>query len=269
MCTLKLKYEASVKDCEARKKEINHLTDEINVHECENKLNVVNAVNAAMIEQLTNKNADLVDQVKRFEKETKDLKKVVVEKDKNLHNLKKDLKNETEMCKQLKAKFNELTATVNREKKQQERKQKKREKSDFLNNLKAEPLNQNFECEICDVKTESKTQLKFHVSSTHMRDIHSQTEQNESKDVFVQTELGDMAVDKDVQTEEGKNTSETFVKYPCNYCGTNIANNYHLFEHKVKCRGTYNMRTDPGLPMPPFFPARFALPPLLQRQYRF
>ena len=46
-----------------------------------------------------------------------------MEKDKNLHNLKKDIKNETEIFKELKSKFDELTATVNREKKQQDRKQ--------------------------------------------------------------------------------------------------------------------------------------------------
>ena len=81
-----------------------------------------------------------------------------------------------------------------------------------------------------------------------MRDINSQTEHNESKDTFVQTELGDTAVDKDVHIE---NTGDTFVKYPYKYCGTNIANSYLLFEHKVKCCGTYSMRTDPGLPISP------------------
>ena len=99
------------------------------------------------------------------------------------------------------------------------------------------------------------------MSRKHERDIYSQNEHSERKDVFAQTDVSDLTIDKNVQAEDAKNT---FVKYPCNYCGTNIANNYHLFEHITTCRGTHNMGT-----VPPFFPSRFQLPPLLRSQFRF
>ena len=218
-----------------------------------------------MIKVMRQENSEILEQLKESKKESKDLKKAVIERDKHLHNLNKDIENESDKCKQLKAKVEELTATANRERKQQERKQKKREQNDFLNNLKVEPFEKVFECEVCEMKFETKTQLKFHVSSEHKRDIYSQTEHSEIKDVFVQTNVSDLTIDKNVQTEDAKTT---FVKYPCNYCGTNIANNYHLFEHITKCRGTHNMGTAPGLPLPPFFPSRFQLPPLLRSQFR-
>ena len=125
--------------------------------------------------------------------------------------------------------------------------------------MKAESVNVYFDCEVCDVKTETKSQLMYHVRSFHMKSIQSQTDYEE-EDKIVQVNLKDFTVDKDVQTEDDK-TNETFVKYPCKYCGTNIANPYHLFEHVERCCGTFNFCTEPGLPVVKFFPPSFNLHP--------
>ena len=89
-----------------------------------------------------------------------------------------------------------------------------------------------------------------------MKCSQSQTEFEEKKEAIVQTDLNDFVDDKNVQTEDDK-ISDEFVKYPCNYCGTNIANTYHLFEHIGRCRGTRNMFTEPGLPVQQFLPQTF------------
>ena len=48
-------------------------------------------------------------------------------------------------------------------------------------------------------------------------------------------------------------SNASFVKYPCHYCGINIANDPHLHEHRSKCLGARNMFTEPGLPNLPAF----------------
>jgi chromosome segregation ATPase len=266
--TLKHNFEEAIEDSEASYKEINLLKAKISEYEREATLKQVSVTNETLIKQLENDNSELLEQVKMVEKESKDLKKVVNEKEKQVHNLNREIKNESENFKQLKAKFDDITAAVNREKKQQERKLKKQERKDFLNNLKTESMNLYFECEKCDVKLETRTQLTYHVRSLHMKSVQSQTDDEEVEEKLVQTDPREFTIDKNVQTEDEK-SSETFVKYPCNYCGTKIANKYHLYEHKGKCRGTLNFCTEPGLPMLPFFSPRFTRPQNLPNPYRF
>ena len=119
--------------CKARKVEIKHLKDTI---EHEHVKKDVNKVNQAMIKEMRQEHSEILEQLKESKKESKDLKKAVIERDKHLHNLNKDIENESDKCKQLKAKVEELTATANRD-----RKQKKREKSDFLSNTISEYFN--------------------------------------------------------------------------------------------------------------------------------
>ena len=51
-----------------------------------------------------------------------------------------------------------------------------------------------------------------------------------------------------------------FEKYRCFYCAINIAGEYHLSDHRIKCRGTMLMGVTPGLPRPP-------MPPMLFRNF--
>ena len=103
-----------------------------------------------------------------------------------------------------------------------------------------------------------------------MKSVQSQTEDSEVNEMFTQTVALECNTDQIVQTED-ETTSDTFVKYPCNYCGINIANKYHLMEHIVKCRGTINMFTEPGLPKLPFYSFSYLQPPppVFSNQYRF
>ena len=77
-------------------------------------------------------------------------------------------------------------------------------------------------------------------------------------DRFVQHRTNDFASEKTTQTIEDAQRNEDFKKYPCFYCDTNIAHDYHLNEHRRKCRGTPRMFGESGLPQKPVnFPQDF------------
>ena len=82
--------------------------------------------------------------------------------------------------------------------------------------------------------------LRFHMRTLHMSSVQIQADTKEIKKQKQQTDAREFTSNENVQTED-EMTCEAFVKYPCNYCGINIANEYHLMEHQVKCRGTLNM----------------------------
>ena len=193
-------------------------------------------------------------------KRNQNIKKKAVN-EKEIHDLNKDTKIQESNFKQLKAKFDEMSDAMNREKKRQEKKLKKKDVKDFLNNMKAESVRFYFECEVCDVKIETKSQLMYHVRNFHMKSSQSQTDYGK-EDKIVQVNLKDFTVDKVVQKEKDKSNA-TFVKYPCKYFGTNIENPYHLYEHIERCRGTYNFCTEPRLPAIKFCPPSFNLHPPL------
>ena len=89
----------------------------------------------------------------------------------------------------------------------------------------------------CDVKTESINYLENHKRINHMMTNSMQTDEKLIEDKFQQ-------FDKELEFLCEKD----FQKYLCNYCGINIANDYHLNNHRRKCRGTFNMFDLPGLP---------------------
>ena len=107
-------------------------------------------------------------------KRNQNIKKKVVN-EKEIHDLNKDTKIQESNFKQLKAKFDGMSDAMNREKKQQEKKLKKKDAKDFLNNMKAESVHLYFDCEVCDVKMKTKSQIMYHVRSFHMRSSQSQT----------------------------------------------------------------------------------------------
>ena len=122
---------------------------------------------------------------------------------------------------------------------------------------------------MCELTVETNSMLKYHLRTIHMVYISVliQTDDKEIDVKEIQTDTFEFTSDDSVQTEEEK-TDQPFVKYPCNYCGTNIANDYHLMEHIGKCCGTLNMYTEPGLPKPPFS-LRFLPPPSFYNPYHF
>ena len=77
--------------------------------------------------------------------------------------------------------------------------------------------------------------------------------------MLIQTDDKDFS-DQNVQTD-------FFGKYPCNYCGTKIANRFYLAEHTGRSRGTLNMGSTPGLPMLPYFSLRFTRQPNFLSNY--
>ena len=105
-------------------------------------------------------------------KRNQNIKKKVVN-EKEIHDLNKDTKIQESNFKQLK--FDGMSDAMNREKKQQEKKLKKKDAKDFLNNMKAESVHLYFDCEVCDVKMKTKSQIIYHVRSFHMRSSQSQT----------------------------------------------------------------------------------------------
>ena len=104
------------------------------------------------IKQLKLENSELQELVKNTERESKGLKKSLSEKEKELYNLVKESKDEAEQSQILKSKFAELTNTVNHEKKQQERKLKKKENKDFINELKNKSETPTYMCVILQLK---------------------------------------------------------------------------------------------------------------------
>ena len=59
-------------------------------------------------------------------------------KDKEIHDIKKELATVTKNLSQVKAEFANFTSIVNKERKNNERKDKKNEKKEFLNQLRSE-----------------------------------------------------------------------------------------------------------------------------------
>jgi hypothetical protein len=57
----------------------------------------------------------------------------------------------------------------------------------------------------------------------------------------MQVKLSDFNLDKIVQTIDESLENEEFQKHPCFYCDINIANEYHLSEHIIKCRGSHRL----------------------------
>ena len=97
-------------------------------------------------------------------KRNQNIKKKVVN-EKEIHDLNKDTKIQESNFKQLKAKFDGMSDAMNREKKQQEKKLKKKDAKDFLNNMKAESVRFYFDCESTNVPCEKFSYEKQSISN--------------------------------------------------------------------------------------------------------
>ena len=122
----------------------------------------------------------------------------------------------------MKTKIATLTATVNQERKKEEKKQKKRESKECLETVKTDSQNSQFQCNLCDMKSESRLSLQNHVRLFHIKSSFTQT-----NEILLE--------DKNIGTCETESNSELFVKYPCYYCDREIANEENLRRHGLSC----------------------------------
>ena len=230
-----------------------------------------------IIDRLSQEKKSLESDLEDIEKNWKNLNKSLKSKDKEMHDIQKENVIVAENLVKVKTDLNNLTIKVNKEKKDEEKKQKKREKKEFLDPLKSSSVVAMFECNKCDVKTETSDNLKTHERSCHMNSISVQTEETVKECKIV----GDKSVQtveenysdrtKNKHENSAVTNDEKFEKYPCFYCDTKIASKYHLNEHIGKCRGSTRMfcMAPVGLPFgssrshgfpPPRHLSRFSLP---------
>ena len=115
--------------------------------------------------------------------------------------------------------------------KAEEKRQKKRERKEFLDNLKTTGDEPSFNCNKCDEKFESMNKVKIHERVVHMRNLSTQTEQIISVDNQVQVQ--NMETVKEIDAKK-----ETFVNYSCFYCDKIIQSENQIIEHREKCCGS-------------------------------
>ena len=243
-----VKYQESVRqlknEMEAFKTESNDALTEAN-----RKLEVREEI----IQNLKTDKISLENELEANEKNLKDSSRSIKAKDKELLKLRKDESEAVKNLETARTELKDLKLKISKEIKDEERKAKKIDKREFLENLKAKDL---IKCDKCDIREDSLTKLKNHMRTFHVVNKLSQTEEKVIEHKSIQHDI--LKSDKSDQTfEEIKNIEEVeFVKYPCHYCRINIANEYHLCEQRVKCRGTPNMCCVPGLPPkpPPYSP---------------
>ena len=108
-----------------------------------------------------------------LETELKVLKKALVEKEKDIHDLGKEKKTKEDKLEDLKA---TLAAVKKKTNKDQERKLKKKEKKDFLNNLSSDNSGGHYKCETCDETFALQSVLRFHIQNVHTASISTLTE---------------------------------------------------------------------------------------------
>ena len=104
--------------------------------------------------------------------------------------------------------------------------------------------NLDFQCNLCKLQCKTADDLKKHKKTYHLEScsISTQTVEITVEEKLVQTsKVESITVDKPTQTVDEKAAEQEFQKYPCFYCDINIANEYHLMEHIVKCRGSHRL----------------------------
>ena len=243
---LKQYYEETLSDCEESHKKITSLQNKLDTfkHKVTPKDEaVVIHRKDDTIKDLKNENVELVNNLELIEKNLKTQNKLVKSRDKEIYDLKKENVKISENLTEFKSKFANLTNIINREKKEEEKKQKKKERKDFMNNLKASSELQYFECNKCDVKSETFNQLKTHVRMVHEKTNSSQTDEINLEDQNIQTNQSEFTSNKCVGTLVEKDhgsdvTKEEIIEQLCFYCDKMITTKNQLIEHRVKCCGS-------------------------------
>ena len=254
--SLKENYEEAVNECEACHKQIKDLESKVKdleqvVASTEERVGADLRKKDKNVELLLHDKQNLERELETAEKNWKTSNKNVKIKDKEIYDLKKEKDKVTENLAQVKLEYTNLKAKVNKEEKVQLKTIKKTERKEFIENLKSNSQPVKYDCNKCDVLMESLINLKNHERTFHMKSISSQTEEKVLEDKSMQLDVSEFSSDKSTQTRnenESEVINEVFKKYPCFYCGINIAGAFHLNEHRSKCRGTLNMFTLVGLP---------------------
>ena len=265
---LKKNYEEAVDDCEQCYKQIKDLETKIEGYEqkivIKDEISLSNQKSENLIKKLKDDNAKLEGDLEDVEKKWKVLNKLVKVKEKEIHDLEKENSNLSDNLLQMKTKFTNLTANVNREKKQEEKKLKKQERKEFMENLKAETCILNFGCDKCNLKFETLSKLVNHERMLHMKNNSSQTDVRIMEDKVVQYNNCEFICDKSNQTHEEKTSVDEveycFKKYLCYYCDKNIDSEQQLSEHRKNCRGSNRMFCAAPVGLSRGFPVGF--PPL-------
>ena len=194
-------------------------------------------------------NSKLENDLGQVEKNWKVLNKQAKEKDKEIYNLKKENKIDSDNLAELKLNFLNLSASVNKDKKKEEKKQKKRDSREFLDNLRSDSKDFQFQCDFCDVKSESQVNLKKHIRFFHMKSSPAQTNNMLREDKSVETYSGESNCHLDVKEKVLKN--KDYENYRCFYCRTDILSEQNMLEHRLKCHGVSDKPSLFSLPIRP------------------
>ena len=157
--------------------------------------------------------------------------KLLKEKDKELHDLRKENQAIKDKFNQIEVEYSELKCAVNRERKETQRKEKSKAKKDFLTNLKSESQQQSeFMCDLCDEKCDSVGVLKLHIKSVHFKNSTTQTEEKTTEEKQAQT-----VTDQPFVCEEQLNSEVSRFHFgkpnSCNQCGKLFFTELRLKEH--------------------------------------
>ena len=213
--TLKVNSE---KECKANMKKLNKLSNEV-------------TKKVTVIEKLKDENDALKKELESSGSTSKKNAKLLKEKDKELHDLRKENQTTKDKFNQIDAEYSELKCTVNRERKENQRKEKSKAKKDFLNNLKSESQQQSdFMCDLCDEKCDSVGVLKLHIKSVHFQNSTTQTEEKTTEEKQAQTVPESPFVSKEHPNSE---VSRFRFDKPnsCNQCGKLFCTELRLKEH--------------------------------------
>ena len=272
--TLQCKYEGGLKESEELKHEIKLLKEKAiqSSKEREESRKQTKAYEET-IKQCKSEKLELQGCLANSTSECKGLKKALGEKEKAIHDLKKENKSKEDKLKDLKVTIDEQTAAMKKANKQAERKLKKEEKKDFLNNLSSD-TGDHLKCEMCDENFASQSVLRFHIKNVHSASVSAQTDDCGMQENSSQTDLpvqnlnfDDLstsdkcdntpaekkvlrnhvdALHASVQTEEAllashahdsSKQANNLAGYLCYYCDNMIISEAHLKTHKRECHG--------------------------------
>ena len=227
-----LNYEQEISDHETTVREKNTVMNE-------------NIKKDVLIKKLEEDQIKLEHELETAENSCKSWRKSIKIKEKEIYETKKENIKRNEDLDQVKAELVKIRMIANQEKKELERRLKKTEKRDFLNNLKQMDT---IPCGHCDEKLENNEKLRSHVRIHHQQTSSIQTEEISQDTKFVQCRLDRniLVQKKDVEqnvTEESfiNAHSEIVVKesscLSCILCRKYFFSELSLKEHKQTCQG--------------------------------
>ena len=256
--SLKNNYEEAINECEVGYKVIRELETKIENYEIKLENKNKDKVDTQKRDQVVDQvNQNLAKELERAEKNWKDENKNVKAKEKEIYDLKKENDRISHHLGEIKTEHTSFLAKVNKEEKNREKKLKKSERKEFLENLTLK-----YECDRCDFRMETLEKLKHHKRNAHMKISSTQTEGIVTEEKSVQQNQSDYASEKSMQTIEdtSSNVSKSNMKdYSCFYCNKKIISEIYLMEHRKSCRGSTRLFCTSPVGLPANF--SISLPP--------